>query len=238
MSSVLFLVATEPISRCLAAALHRETGATSRSCADDVGLAVVAARKVAALREPFSHAAKAGGLHLKPEKCKFVARFSTPAELEAISRELAEAWGPAGLFEVCTHPVHLGFQMCPGSAPAQLRAVEEKFKRVVAAIASKAPPAAALAGSLSSRAVSLWSYVASLVDLPLHVELLERDAWAKVLRLPGSSIPIGGFQELAADWGLAPVPKHRRGRARARLRMASLLGLGALGGSTLTLWGR
>lgn len=50
MSSVLFLVATEPISCCLAAALRR-----------DVGLAVVAARKVAALQAPISHAARAGG---------------------------------------------------------------------------------------------------------------------------------------------------------------------------------
>lgn len=205
LSSVLCVLATEPIARFLSDSLRRARGAAQRLCADDVGLAIANVRAVRALAGPFEAAAKAGGLHLKAEKCHFVTRFVNDDEKQAVSRKLAEAWEPAGRFEVCRHAVYLGFALGPQASAVQWKGVCDKFKRKVESMAASSPPVAALPSLAQSRLVSLWRYVGSLGSPPSEIERIERDAWARLLKLPGSSIPLRGFNELA-QWGWPSMP--------------------------------
>lgn len=200
LSSVLFIVATEPIARFLTASFRSARGAAQRLCADDVGLAVASARSVRAIVGPFEAASKAGGLDLKAEKCHFVTRFAEDHEKRAISRILAEAWEPAGRFEVCRHAVCLGFELGPQASSHQWTGVSDKFRRKVESLAASAPPVSTLPALAQSRLVLLWRYIGSLAPPPADLERTERDAWARLFRLPGSSAPLGGFAELA-QWG-------------------------------------
>lgn len=123
----------------------------------------------------------------------------------AISRQLADAWEPAGRFEVCRHAVYLGFEMGPQASAHQWKAVCDKFRRKTASMAASSPPVAAVPSMAQTRLVSLWRYLGSLVPPPADLERLERDAWARLLKLPGSSVPLQGVRELA-QWGWPAMP--------------------------------
>lgn len=170
---------------------------------------------VAALAAPIEAACKARGLHLKADKCKYVTRYADDEEKAEISRHLGVAWGPAAHFEVCRSAVYLGFELGPSAGPKQWSAVVAKFTQRVAAIAACASLAAALPGILSSRVASLWRYLGALIDPPEQLGRWERDAWSRVLKLPGSAVPISGFQELSAEWGWPKLSDLALGIRRA-----------------------
>lgn len=54
--------------------------------------------------------------------------------------------------------------------------------------------------------MSLWRYLGALFPPPSHLLRLERGVWARIMHLPGSSVPIGGLEELARDSGWPKLP--------------------------------
>lgn len=144
-------------------------------------------------------------------------RFSSETERDAISRCLADSWAPAGRFEVCGHAAYVGYGRGPGAVPKHREATGRTFRSNAAA---NAPPAAALPGILQSRVVSLWGYIGSLILPPPNIRGLERDAWSRVLHLPGSAIPLRSFSHFGTDWGWPRLPSIAQATEQAARGLA------------------
>mmetsp|Transcript_38328 Transcript_38328/g.110596 ORF Transcript_38328/g.110596 Transcript_38328/m.110596 type:complete len:322 (+) Transcript_38328:323-1288(+) len=214
-SGLAFVIAADGLVRAMHRGLTHHRAGLLRATADDIGIVLRRLRDLRLLPALMA-AERAVGLRLGPGKCRVVPLCGpdgpgepSQALVDDTRAVLATVHPPWVAFKVAGHATYLGFDLGPCGGGSSWGAPCSKYATRVREIVARAPPAGAAARLYNVLAVSALSYVGSLARPPAHFRRTERDAQARVLRLPGTPFPYEGLVELAREWGW-PAFRHIR----------------------------
>ena len=209
-SSVLFLLAVNPIVDLFLLLCDGPKLSNTRFCADDIGSAL---RKLCHIKRQasiFGLAARVAGLHLKDVKCVLVfTGLEVNEELKAAVTSWLHDNVPAfEHFKVGSSGKFLGWFL--GISSSQLSFVDPLKKyssRVLDICDGKAPSTVSLL-RYNQRAVTVLSYVAQFASPPesFGIDLKEQHALHKILRLPPNSLPRPILHTLKSFTCVDPIP--------------------------------
>lgn len=139
---------------------------------------------------------------MKPAKYKaLVVAHSAPQEQAQLLRDRLTAATPGWSdFDVAPAGNYLGVPLGRDWAAEAWAGPLEKWSVRVSAMVPHGMPAVAAATHYRSRTLLVLLYTAGMFAAPRSLARLERDALGRLLRLPGSALPITGQHDLRL-WG-------------------------------------
>ena len=209
-SSILFLLGINPIVDMFIYLSDGPKLSATRVCADDFGSALKRLHTLKRQASIFRVAAKACGLHLKPEKCVliFTGIEITEEFLFALRNWLKENTPELADIQVATSGKFLGWRLGVNGNQLSWKDPIEKYQSRVREIAGGKAPSTVAFIRYNQRAATVLSYVAqfSLPSVSTNLEAKEQQALHKILRLPPNCFSRDLLCRLGAFTGVQPLP--------------------------------
>jgi len=209
-SSILFLLAVNPIVDMFLLLCDGPKLATTRICADDIGSALRKLRDIKRQASIFNIAAAVAGLHLKDVKCVLI---FTGIEVNDELKTAVTNWLRANVpafehFKVSSSGKYLGWILGQDSCRLSYSEPLRKYSSRVLNICDGHAPSTVSILRYNERAVSVLSYVAQFASPPedIGLQTKEQHALHKILRLPPNSLPRSLLHSLKCFACVDPIP--------------------------------